>query len=101
LRRVPQEKIILAELAEAKHRLEATLANPALTEASATYIAGAYQALVETAHRWNQRKAEQLEVTREMLVSLRNKIRDATNALKIPDLHRTKLALEGTIADSI
>ena len=101
LRRVPQEKIILAELAEAKHRLEATLADPALTEANATYIAGAYQALLETAHRWNQRKAEQLEVTREMLVSLRNKIRDATNALKVPALPRTKLALEGTIGDSI
>ncbi|MBV8274211.1 MAG: fatty acid desaturase [Verrucomicrobia bacterium] len=84
LRRVPQEKIMLAELAETKHRLEVTLANPALTEASATYIASAYRALLETAHWWNQRKAEQLEVTREMLVDLRNKIRDATNALRSP-----------------
>jgi stearoyl-CoA desaturase (delta-9 desaturase) len=86
LRRVPQEKIILAELAETKHRLEATLANPALTEASATYVASAYRALLETAHWWNQRKAEQLEVTREMLTILRNKIRAATNALRLSGL---------------
>jgi stearoyl-CoA desaturase (Delta-9 desaturase) len=89
LRRVPQEKIILAELAEVKHRLEATLANPALTEVSATYITSAYQALLETAHWWSQRKAEQLEVTREMLVTLRNRIRDATDALQILALSRT------------
>jgi cytochrome b involved in lipid metabolism len=32
LRRVPTEKLVLAELAEAQRRLEATLANPGLTE---------------------------------------------------------------------
>ena len=58
-----------------------TLANPALPEASATRIASAYQTLMETAQWWNQRKAEQLEVTREMLVSVRNKIRVATSSL--------------------
>jgi stearoyl-CoA desaturase (Delta-9 desaturase) len=84
LRRVPTEKIVLAELAEAKRRLEATLANPALTEAHATYIASAYQTLLETAHWWNQRKAEHFGVTREMLASLRNKIRVATGPLRMP-----------------
>jgi stearoyl-CoA desaturase (delta-9 desaturase) len=88
LRRVPTEKIVLAELNEAKRRLEATLANPALTEPRATYVASAYQTLLETAHWWNQRKAEQLEVTREMLVSVRNKIRVATSSLRIPGLRQ-------------
>jgi stearoyl-CoA desaturase (Delta-9 desaturase) len=88
LRRVPTEKIVLAELAEAKRQLEATLANPALTEPRATNIASAYQTLLETANWWNQRKAEQLEVTREMLASLRNNIRVATGALRIPGLRQ-------------
>jgi stearoyl-CoA desaturase (delta-9 desaturase) len=88
LRRVPAEKIVLAELAEAKRRLEATLANPALTGARATYVASAYQTLLETAHWWNQRKAEQIEVTREMLASLRDKIRVATGPLRMQDLRQ-------------
>jgi stearoyl-CoA desaturase (delta-9 desaturase) len=92
LRRVPAEKIVLTELAEAKRRLEATLASPGLTEASATYIANAYQTLLETAQQWTQRKAEQLEVTREMLASLRNEIRIATSALRVPGLRRRQPA---------
>jgi stearoyl-CoA desaturase (delta-9 desaturase) len=88
LRRVSTEKIVLAELAEAKCRLEATLANPALTEPRATSIASAYQTLLETAHWWNQRKAEQLEVTREMLATLRNQIRVATGALRMQGLRQ-------------
>src|SRR5580700_2146560 len=92
LRRVPAEKIVLTELAEAKRRLEATLASPGLTEASATYIANAYQTLLESAQQWTQRKAEQLEVTREMLASLRNEIRVATSALRVPGLRRRQPA---------
>src|ERR1700747_299961 len=82
LRRVSTERIVLAELAEAKRRLEATLARPGLTEANATRIANAYRTLLETAQQWTQRKAEQLEVTREMLASLRNEIRVAPSALR-------------------
>src|SRR6202022_2821372 len=62
LSRVPNEKIMLAELAEAQRRLEATLANPGLTEATAIYIASTYHSLRETAQQWTQRKAGQLEV---------------------------------------
>jgi hypothetical protein len=69
LRRVPTEKVVLAELAEAQRRLEATLANPGLPEATAAYIANAYHSLRETAQQWTQRKAGQLEVTREMLTT--------------------------------
>jgi stearoyl-CoA desaturase (Delta-9 desaturase) len=92
LRRVPTEKIVLAELAEAQRRLEATLANPGLTESTAAYIANAYHSLRETAQQWTQRKAGQLEVTREMLTTLRHEIRAATNALRLPGLHRRKPA---------
>jgi stearoyl-CoA desaturase (delta-9 desaturase) len=88
LRRVPTEKIVLAELAEAQRRLEATLAHPGLTEATATYIANVYHSLRETAQQWTQRKAGQLEVTHEMLTNLRNEIRFATNALRLSSLRR-------------
>jgi stearoyl-CoA desaturase (delta-9 desaturase) len=37
---------------------------------------------------WTQRKAGQLEVTHEMLTNLRNEIRVATNALRLPALRR-------------
>jgi stearoyl-CoA desaturase (delta-9 desaturase) len=92
LRRVPTEKIVLAELTEAKRRLEVTLANPALPQVSATHIASAHQSLLETAQWWNQRKGEQLEVTREMLVSVRDKIRVATSSLRIPGLRQRQTA---------
>jgi hypothetical protein len=42
--------------------------------------------LLETAQQWTQRKAEQFEVTREMLASLRNEIGVATGALRVPGL---------------
>jgi len=63
-----------------------------LTEATATYSANAYYSLRETAQQWTQRNAGQLEVTREMLTSLRNEIRVATNALLLPGFHRRKPA---------
>jgi len=92
LRRVSTERIVLAELAEAKRRLEATLARPGLTEANATRIANAYRTLLETEQQWTQRKAEQLEVTREMLANLRNEIRVATSALRVPGLRQRQPA---------
>jgi hypothetical protein len=91
LLRVPTEKIVLAELAEAQRRLEATLANPGLPESTAAYIANAYHSPARnrsTVQQSTQRKAGQLEVTREMLTTLRNQIRVATNALQLPGLHR-------------
>jgi hypothetical protein len=82
----------LAELAEVKRRLETTLANPGLTETNASYIENAYHSLLEAAQWWTQRQAEQLEVTREMLASLRNKIRLATSVLRLPGLHQRQSA---------
>jgi stearoyl-CoA desaturase (delta-9 desaturase) len=83
LRRVSREKILLAELAEAQRLLKTTLARPGLTEAASAYIANAYHRLQATAQQWTQRKAEQFEVTREMLAELRREIRAATNTLQL------------------
>jgi stearoyl-CoA desaturase (delta-9 desaturase) len=83
LRRVSREKILLAELAEAQCLLKTTLARPGLTDAASAYIASAYHRLQATAQQWTQRKAEQFEVTREMLAELRAEIRAATSTLRL------------------
>jgi stearoyl-CoA desaturase (Delta-9 desaturase) len=88
LRHVPPEKIVLAELAEAQRRLKATLDKPGLTEAAGAYIASVYHRLQETAQHWTERRAEQFEVTREMVSELRNEIRAATRALRLYGLHQ-------------
>ena len=86
LRYVPAEKIVLAELAEAQCRLKAVMANPGLTDAAGANIANVYHRLQEAAQRWTERRAGELEVTREMLSELRNEIRLATSALRLRDL---------------
>src|ERR1700730_9651226 len=87
-----QQKIVLAELAEAQRRLEANLAKSCLTEVIATYIANARHSLRETAQQWTQRNPGQLEVTREMLITLRNEMPVATIARRRPVLHRRQPA---------
>src|ERR1700737_2000715 len=84
LRRVPNEKIVLAELAEAQRQLETKLAAPDLTEGATTYFANAYHRLQAAAQEWAHHKAQQIEVTREMLVELRNEIRTVTRILRLP-----------------
>lgn len=83
LRRVPTEKIVLAELAETQRQLEAKLASPGLTNAAYAYIASAYHRLQATAQQWTQHKAEQLEVTYKMIAELRYEIRAAASALRL------------------
>ena len=84
LRRVPNEKIVLAELAEAQRQLETKLATPGLTEAATAYFANAYHRLQNTAQIWTLQKAQQIEVTREMLKEVQNEIRTATRILSLP-----------------
>jgi stearoyl-CoA desaturase (delta-9 desaturase) len=92
LRRVPAEKIILAELAEVQRRLEATLAHARLTETASAHIAGAQRRLQAIAQQWTQRQSEHLEVTREKLATLRNEIRAATRTLRQLGVGETRLA---------
>ena len=82
LRRVPKEKIMLAELMEAQRQLEAKLATPGLAEAAAACFASAYHRLQNAAKKWTDQKAQRIEVTREMLSDLRSEIRNATRVLR-------------------
>ena len=92
LRRVPAEKILLTELVEAQRRLEGKLNSPGLTETASAYVANARHRLQATAQQWAARKAEQFEVTREALTELRNEIRAARRALRLPGLRERQSA---------
>ena len=83
LRRVPSEKILLSELAEAQRRFEKRLCAPGLTESARAYILEASERLQASARAWNQYKAEKMEISREMLVELRREIRIALSSLQL------------------
>jgi len=92
LRRVPTEKIVLSELNEAQRRLATKLADPSLTALAVVYVTSACQRLEAVAQQWAMRRAEQLEVTREMLIELRREIRAATGVLRLPGLRHSLTA---------
>ena len=92
LRRVATEKIVLCELNEAQRRLATKLADPGLTALALDYVTSAYHRLEAVAQQWTARRAEQLEVTREMLVELRREIRLATSVLRLPVMRTGQLA---------
>src|ERR1700758_2111628 len=82
LRRVPSEKILLSELAEARRRLEAILAGAGLTEEASASIVGAQDRLKAIERQWAESKREQPEIPHEMLAALRNEIRAAMRLLR-------------------
>jgi stearoyl-CoA desaturase (delta-9 desaturase) len=86
LRRVPSEKILLSELAEAQRRFEKRLCAPGLTESARAYILEASERLQASARAWNQYKAEKMEISREMLVELRREIRIALSSLQLHEV---------------
>ena len=86
LRRVPSERILLAQLAEAQRHIETKLNSSHLTEDARAYITSVYERLQATTAAWNQRKNEQIEINREMLTELREEIRFAMRSLKFRGL---------------
>jgi stearoyl-CoA desaturase (delta-9 desaturase) len=86
LRRVPMEKIVLCELAEAQRQLEKRLKNHALSETAAEYIAASYKRLQAAAQEWAEHRSKDIEVTREALAGLRREIRSALSVLRFPEL---------------
>ncbi len=85
LRRVPSEKILLSELAEAQRCFEMKLESPHLTDPARAYITQSYERLQKTAAEWAQFKGEQMEITREMLANLSREVRGAIASLKLRD----------------
>jgi stearoyl-CoA desaturase (delta-9 desaturase) len=89
LRRVPETKVALAELAEAQRRLQERLAHPGLSPAAAARLTGAYARLQAAAQRWGERKAEQLEGTGQKVADeLRQEVGAAIGVLRRPHLRK-------------
>lgn len=82
LRRVPEERIILAELAEARRRLETILVGTGLTEAASAAIAAAQFRLQAIERQWTEKRREWTEPPREMLSAIRREIRAAMRILR-------------------
>ena len=82
LRRVPEERILLAELAEARRRLAAILASTGLSEAASATVAAAQNRLQAIEKQWTEKKRELTEPSHEMLPALRREIRAAMRVLR-------------------
>ncbi|MGV3533938.1 MAG: fatty acid desaturase [Chthoniobacteraceae bacterium] len=82
LRRVSEEKILLAQLEEAKRHMEDRAQAPDLTSAARAYLISAAEQTQKTVEAWVQRRQEQAEVTREMLAELRREIRLAWRTIQ-------------------
>jgi stearoyl-CoA desaturase (Delta-9 desaturase) len=83
LRRVPSEKILLAELAETQRQLHSRLSAVEPTSETHSVLAGIYERVQEIAQRFASYRDEKIEVTREMLIELRNELRAVMNAVKL------------------
>jgi len=91
LRRVPDEKILLAEVAEQQRQLATKLsAKPALVaEPILRMVQAAQERLQQASRNWEQRKTEyrraaemKMEASRERLAELRREFREATAHLR-------------------
>ena len=83
LRRVPSEKILLAQLAEAQRQFQTKLEAIEPSSSVHTLITTAYERLQKTAHEWAVYRDTQLEVTREKLIELKFELKFAISSLKI------------------
>jgi stearoyl-CoA desaturase (delta-9 desaturase) len=83
LRRVPSEKILLAQLAEAQRQLQTKLQEVEPSSSVHTLITTAYERLQKTAHEWAVYRDTKLEVTREKLIELKFELKFAISSLKI------------------
>jgi stearoyl-CoA desaturase (delta-9 desaturase) len=91
LRRVSEERILLAQLEEAKRHMEDRLQAPHLTQAARAYLSSAAEQTQKTVEAWLQRRADQVEITREMLAELRKDIRNAWRAIQSPEVPEADL----------
>ena len=82
LRRVPEEKIILAELAEAQRRLETILARHGSPKRFLLTSLPPSSRLQAIEKQWVEKKRERTEPPQEMLPALRREIRAAMRILR-------------------
>ena len=82
LRRVPTQKILLAELAETQRQLHSQLTTIEPSSAIYEMIESAYLRLQDVANSWEEYKEAEIEISREMLAELRRELRQAIAELQ-------------------
>jgi stearoyl-CoA desaturase (delta-9 desaturase) len=83
LRRVSDEKILLAQLAEAERQFQNHLSGTQLSDSAKHMISAAYARVQATLSLWAQRRNQQIEVTREMIRELEEEARAAWKSLRL------------------
>ncbi len=89
LRRVPSEKIILAQISEAQRVLELKLASCAivLPESTRTLLQASQDYLTELNNRWAVQRREYLKATEQTLETSREKMNELREELKMALAH--------------
>lgn len=83
LRRVASERILLAQLAETQRRLENTLGSVSPESSIYAHISKTCARLQHVVQEWSTNRAEDMEVTREMLKGLRKELKMALRSLQL------------------
>ena len=89
LRRVPSEKIILAQIVEAQRQLEAKLAQTSITlpQSTQTLLQASLDYLQELNTRWAAQRREYAKLTEQTLESSREKMHELREDLKMALAH--------------
>ena len=89
LRRVPSEKIILAQIIEAQRTLEEKLAKTSITlpESTRTLLQASHDYLTELNNRWAVQRREYLKATEQTLEHSREKMAELSEELKMALAH--------------
>jgi stearoyl-CoA desaturase (Delta-9 desaturase) len=87
LRRVPAEKILLAQLQETQRHVQEKLATVSTIDAAHGLLLLIHERLEQIMNEWEQYRAKKLEVTREMLAELRAQLRAVVSELRALDLN--------------
>ncbi|HEY2123217.1 MAG TPA: fatty acid desaturase [Chthoniobacterales bacterium] len=93
LRRVPDEKIILAELHEAQLRLAANISGGKLNKAASAVVTTAYQRLLDVEKSWLAQRQQGIGEVDSMIPVVSREIRTAIRVLSRTDSQRPGVAI--------
>jgi stearoyl-CoA desaturase (delta-9 desaturase) len=93
LRRVPDEKIILAELHEAQQRLAANISGGKVNKAASAVVTTAYERLLDVEKNWLAQRQQGIGEVDSMIPVVRREIRTAVRVLTRRDSQRPGVAI--------
>jgi stearoyl-CoA desaturase (Delta-9 desaturase) len=93
LRRVPEEKVILAELHEAQLRLATSISGDPMAKATSAIVAAAYERLLNVEKSWLALRQQEIAEAERMIPGVRREIRTAVRVLSRTNPRRPEIAL--------